>query len=589
MTIRASHFGPEVLLSAPRRSSGVPNASGTHVLFTVSTYSFETHKKTTELRVLDTKTNENTLLLSADAEAINWLDEDSFVWLQGGKAGTTDLYHGSLSSFSQGSDDSHYEVSSINAPAGNLKVAKLSDSEYAVVLSAQSDVKGELFNPEKADKPLSSGKLYTSLYVRHWDEYEGKEKNALWYGKLSKSEDGKQLKLSTLTNALKGTKLECPMKPFGSTDNFDLSSSGIVFVSKDPDLNPALNTKCNVYLLTVDSWTESVKAEPKRVTVEGFEGASTSPVFSPDELQVAFLSMRRNGYESDQNRIFVVGDLDSADLQASNETAVVASQAGWDRSPSSISWTADGKGILAIAEDVGHARLYLIAPGQYSPLSLTKAGSVGEFVPLQDAGRIFFSGSSLIDNSYYGIVEVRSKGPETISSTIWSHSNSSEGSKFGLKTKQVSSIWTPASNPKVTKKIHSWVLKPSNFDSSKRYPVAFLIHGGPQGAWGDSWSTRWNPAVFAEQGFIVVAPNITGSTGYGQAFTDAINRNWGGDPYGDLENVFDWVSENLQGADVDRAVALGASYGGYMINCKIPPESFKRKALAIDRRFINDS
>jgi dipeptidyl aminopeptidase/acylaminoacyl peptidase len=119
----------------------------------------------------------------------------------------------------------------------------------------------------------------------------------------------------------------------------------------------------------------------------------------------------------------------------------------------------------------------------------------------------------------------------------------------------------------VNKEVHSWVIRPSNFDDSKKYPVAYLIHGGPQGAWGDSWSTRWNPAVFAEQGFIVITPNITGSTGYGQAFTDAINKNWGGDPLVDIEKAFDWVGKHLPGADNDRAVALGASYGGYMMNC----------------------
>lgn len=107
---------------------------------------------------------------------------------------------------------------------------------------------------------------------------------------------------------------------------------------------------------------------------------------------------------------------------------------------------------------------------------------------------------------------------------------------------------------------------PSDFDEDKTYPVAYLIHGGPQGSWADSWSTRWNPAVFAEQGYIVIAPNPTGSTGYGQAFTDAIKCNWGGDPYEDIVNVFEWVSENLPQADNERAVALGASYGGYMVN-----------------------
>ena len=111
------------------------------------------------------------------------------------------------------------------------------------------------------------------------------------------------------------------------------------------------------------------------------------------------------------------------------------------------------------------------------------------------------------------------------------------------------------------------MVKPSFFKPGKKYPLAYLIHGGPQGAWNDQWSTRWNPAVFAEQGYIVITPNPTGSTGYGQEFTDAIRENWGGAPYEDLVRGFEYIESELgHFVDTTRAVALGASYGGYMMN-----------------------
>jgi len=109
-------------------------------------------------------------------------------------------------------------------------------------------------------------------------------------------------------------------------------------------------------------------------------------------------------------------------------------------------------------------------------------------------------------------------------------------------------------------------MKPSNFKSERKYPLAYIIHGGPQGAWGDQWSTRWNPAVFAEQGYVVITPNPTGSTGYGQGFTDAIRLEWGGKPYEDLVKGFKFIKENLDFVDTDKTVGLGASYGGYMMN-----------------------
>ncbi|KAM0700466.1 hypothetical protein Q7P35_012187 [Cladosporium inversicolor] len=573
MTIRASHFTPSVLLSAPRRSAGVPNASGSHVLFTTSTYSFDSHSKSNEFRLLDSQSGESTLLSEKAVDAVNWLgDGDEFVWLQSGSGedGGTEVWIGSLKEDGKGGEGS-YVAGRIAAEAGNLKVVKLpggDEREFAIVVSALASPDGELFDPKKVKETHSTGRLYTGLYVRHWDAYRGRERNALWYGTLSKNgkSEGGKYQLSALTNALKGTKLESPIEPFGGTDCFDISERGVIFVSKDPDLDPALNTKSNVYLLNVESWTQSAREKPKQVFIEEFEGASTAPVFSPDARSVAFLAMRRNGYESDQNRIFVVGDLDAVELKASQGHGVVAAQVGWDRSPSAIAWTVDGKGLLVTAEDVGRARLFLIQSGQKTPLPLTEEGSVGDAVPLGEPGKIFYTSSSLIDNSVFAIIQVSDEQADVSASTLWTHSNSGHGSKFGLKSKQVSSIWTPASNPKVTKEVHSWVIRPSNFDDSKKYPVAYLIHGGPQGAWGDSWSTRWNPAVFAEQGFIVVSPNITGSTGYGQAFTDAINKNWGGDPLGDIENAFAWVGKHLPEADNDRAVALGASYGGYMMN-----------------------
>jgi len=135
------------------------------------------------------------------------------------------------------------------------------------------------------------------------------------------------------------------------------------------------------------------------------------------------------------------------------------------------------------------------------------------------------------------------------------------GSKFGLSSEQVLEIhWDGA---REDTSIHAWVIRPSTFNPRERYPLAYLIHGGPQGAWEDAWSTRWNPAVFAEQGYVVICPNPTGSTGYGQDFTDAIRGQWGGLPYEDLVKGLDWIESNLNYVDMDRAVALGASYGKY--------------------------
>lgn len=163
----------------------------------------------------------------------------------------------------------------------------------------------------------------------------------------------------------------------------------------------------------------------------------------------------------------------------------------------------------------------------------------------------------MIDNSWYRLVDPNKPAVSKLIS-----SNTDNGAALGLSGRQLHSIQFQGAKSTV----QAWVIKPSTFDENKKYPLAYLIHGGPQGAWNNKWGTRWNPAVFAEQGFVVVAPNPTGSTGFGQAFTDAIQYNWGSLPYEDIANGFRYIEEKLPYVDTTKAVALGASYGGYMMN-----------------------
>lgn len=177
---------------------------------------------------------------------------------------------------------------------------------------------------------------------------------------------------------------------------------------------------------------------------------------------------------------------------------------------------------------------------------------------------MFISGSSLIDNSIYYVLSHKNTAQSAVSQRLIS-SNTKQGSTVNLSPHQVSEIWFEGAKGR---KIHALVIRPSSFPTAegaakpKQFPLAYLIHGGPQGAWLHSWSTRWNPAVFAEQGYVVVCPNPTGSTGYGQELTDDMQGQWGGLPYEDLVKGFEYVENELAYVDTSRAVALGASYGG---------------------------
>lgn len=539
----------------------MPNSDGSLALYTVSTYSFQSHKKTSKIKLLDIEKSQSSLLTNDEkASEPNWLGEgNELIWLKEAGKGVTQIIHADADNIG-----TEYVIGEVNGPASDVKLKNLGNGQVAITFSARARPDGSLYNPEEEVVKHSSERVYDSLFVRHWDKYETSNKNAIWYGLLQKSSGSNgRFKLSTLTNALKDTHLEAPITPFGGTDNFDISKIGIVFVAKDPSLNPATNTKSNLYFLWLRSFSSPSLSKLQKIEVEGLEGASTGPVFSPNGVGVAFLQMKKNGYESDKNRIIYLLDI----RQPSISIEPLKSNDGkglWDRSPTALTWSQDGKSLYLQAEDEGKGLLFHLNIPASSidivelPRPLTSSGYISDVRPLsENSSLLFVSGSNLVDNSYYTIID-----PSKPLEAKQISSNSKDGASFGLSKNQVSDIWYKSGDYKV----HAWVVKPSNFTEGKKYPLAFLIHGGPQGAWEDQWSTRWNPAVFAEQGYVVILPNPTGSTGYGQVFTDAIENQWGGRPYEDLVQGYSFIKDNLEYIDTSRSVALGASYGGYMIN-----------------------
>ena len=232
-------------------------------------------------------------------------------------------------------------------------------------------------------------------------------------------------------------------------------------------------------------------------------------------------------------------------------------------------FSADGSKLLAIAEDMGRVCLFELDLAEWlsrgsarvAHRKLTSSGSISDICRASYLSqKLFISSSTLTDSSVYYILDPADPDLAQIEvSSLAGH-----GGSFGLSQSQVSELWWRGANDRP---IHAWMVNPPLFQPGKRHPLAYLTHCGPHAAWADLGSTRWNPAVFAEQGYVVIAPNPTGSTGYGQAFTDAIQGSWGGLPYEDLVKGFEYIDSELADfVDTSRAVALGASYGGYMIN-----------------------
>ena len=552
------------MLSAPRRSPLQPNVDGTLGLYTVSTYSFESHTKTKEIRLFDLQTKRSTLLTNAEKTSEpHWLESEILYLKVGEEKGTTELLVASVDGTTK-----TYSVAVVPGTISDLKLKPIQPGRVAMVCTGKTTREGKLWNSEKETKRNHTGTLYDSTFVRHWDAYVDTTRNSLWYGVFTLDEEhgteanGRWV-LSELVNALADSELEAPIPPHGGDDGYDISTDSIVFVAQDPHLNPAFHTKCDFYHVAVPDFAVKPSAPPRIVQAKGFKGAASSPAISPDGKSAAFLQMVNDGYEADKNRVLLVQDL-GAESTAVELFASDDGRGAWDTSPSKIAWSADGLHLYLIAEHEGKGLLYDASLDavvrNLPPQMLTHSSHTSSVVPLS-TDKLLLAGDSLVDNSVWTVLEVA--GGFAVPTVI--SSNSDHGAAFGLSHRNVSEMWFTGAKGR---RVQAWVLKPSKAPAAgDKLPLAMLIHGGPQGAWADAWSTRWNLAVFAEQGYMVVAPNPTGSTSFGQAFTDAINNNWGGDPYEDVVACFEHVASTIgDEVDMDRAVALGASYGGYMVN-----------------------
>lgn len=540
-------------------------------MYTQTTYSFEFHSKTNEIRVLDIATGRSALVTN-DAGSSNpqWLgDGDQLVWLKTKTNGNTAFIIGDAREA-----DKTYTAGTVPGPVSDLKVTVIEPGKIGFAVTGKANPDGSLFNPHDAKKPLSSGRLYTSLFVRHWDTWIEPQRNTIWYGLLQQApltpanRHAGKYSVSGLTNLIAVSDLsgvESPIPPMGGAGDFDISPSAIVFVAKDPGRSPALHTSCSCYYSPMLSWTSMSASVPqaKAYKVQSLKGAMSSPVLSSDGSSIALLTMREDGYESDKNRILYVPNPWNGEMIEVFQSA--DGNGLWELSPSAVSFAHDDKSLLVQVEEKGRGVLYQLPLEnirQATPDSLKKlthSGCVTEVHPAAaKSPKLLVSSNSLVDSSLWTLIDPNSPEDVQVVSSI-----GREGAAFGLSPSQVDEIWFKGAEDHP---VHAWVVKPSNFNPKEKYPLAYLLHGGPQGAWLDQWSTRWNPAVFAEQGYVVVTPNPRGSTSYGQPFTDAIRNSWGGLPYEDLVKGFEYIENNLDYVDTNRAVALGASYGGYMVN-----------------------
>jgi dipeptidyl aminopeptidase/acylaminoacyl peptidase len=439
--------------------------------------------------------------------------------------------------------------------------------EFSELPFAESDKKNKE-KMEAAEKNPVKARVFTKLFYRHWDEYVEDKRQHLFVCDA----DG-----SDIRDVTPGDRDAYPTSStFSSGVDFTFTPDGkhLVFTAVPPK-NEAWSTNYELCRVGINN------RSPKWATLTtNNKAADSGPQFSPDGKKLAYRAQKTPGYEADKWDILVVdvkpdGTFDGKPQNLTMSRDISANEFAWSAS-SLIVFIADDNGATSLyhcSEDgCGDGIQVLIAPntlvgagppkqgGQYSSLSSTKDGRAWAY-SLARLNRPAEVGTALYINQ---------PGKALESELNISHANDALLAQLNLPKPE--SVEVPVEGGV---RMQMWLLKPPGFDAAKKWPVVYLVHGGPQGAWQDGWSYRWNPELWAAQGYVVAMPNPRGSTGFGQKFVDEISGDWGGKCYRDLMAGVDYV-EKLPYVDKDRMAAAGASFGGYMMDWFAVNEAAKR-------------
>jgi len=417
---------------------------------------------------------------------------------------------------------------------GNLLMAR-DGKQIAYTMEVFPDGKTVQDTKSRLDeraKSKATGQVYESLFVRHWDTWEDGRRSHLFV---------KPAVGGDAVDVMKGMDADTPSQPFGGPEEiaFTPDGKGIVFAAKDVGRTEAWSTDFDLYYAPVDG-----SAAPQGLTDDN-QAWDTCPAFAPDGKTLAYLAMSRPGYESDQFQT-VLRDWPNGPKRILTPA--------WDRSASSIAWSADGRSIYAVAANVGQDSLFSIDVKSGKVQTIVKEGTVHTIGAAKD--RIIYSLSTM--RSPAELYSVQDDGTNVRKLT---DINKEKVAAARMGDDEQFSF--PGWNKET---VYVYVVKPVDFEPGKKYPVAFLIHGGPQGSFGNIFHYRWNPQAYAGAGYAVVMVDFHGSTGYGQAFCDSICGDWGGKPLVDLQKGLAAALERYPWMDGDRVGALGASFGGYMVN-----------------------
>ncbi|KAJ1895888.1 dipeptidylpeptidase [Kickxella alabastrina] len=512
-----------------------PNKRG--ALFITSYYTPDSNKSASYLSYLDIDSGSITRLTD-DRPGTTlsnpiWFDDTSFGFLRRGA-----LYRQNLSP--DAVPDLLYDP-----PMPITKVAYSANKGLITFVASvypNSTLKESAMLKRTEDNRTDSAMVFDNLWARHWNEWMSVEKPNVFSLPL-KHQSETEWNLDTEIN-LTTVLPRCP-DPLTrwSIDDYTLSPTGdnVAFVTRPPFDNMTWSTNVDIYLVST-----SGNSKPRLLTAH-IDGMSSSPVFSSDGRRLAWLQMETPGCESDINRIYVHNI-------AARETIAISYD--WDLSPSSLVWSKDDKTIYTVTSTQGRNIIFSVDVATGKRKELTLVGSAWGLRPIDEQNMLFVH-STQDQPADIHLLNTYSRRTKQLTYV----------NKEALKDLKLCVPEDFLFNGAHGDKVHGWLLRPYDFDQRKKYPLALLIHGGPQQASIQSFShSQWNPNMYSNAGFVTVVINFHGSPGYSKNFTDSIRHKWGDLPYVDLMRGIDFVTSKYKFVDSTRMAALGGSYGGYMVN-----------------------
>lgn len=560
-------FTFEDMMKLKRVGAPVPSPDGKWVVFDAVDVDLEANTKISHLwivpaaggdarRLNQTPNHEERPRFSPDGKRLIWTSKAT---------DPTQIWMSNFTPESGGLDGQPHQVTNISTGADGGIWSP--DGKNIVFVSAvYPDAKDDAENrkrDEELGKSKVKAKIFTKLLYRHWASYTEFKRSHLFVvsadanasvgrdsvepNAAATSPSGSTESRPTNTQPRDLTPGDHDVPPFnlGGQDMYAISPDGqeLAYTSNIDEVE-ATRTNNEIFIVPMGG----PAAAGKRISTS--PGNDNTPAYSPDGNHIAWRSMARAGFEADKESLIIY----QRELgQSRNLTGA------FDRSAGSFVWAPDSKTIFFTAEDMGEAPIWSQALDAKEPKQIARLHA-DDLAFSKDGSSLFFSRVSIAAPGEIAALNITPQGVGSQPASV-THMNDALLLQIEMPPMEPFTFKGVANEG-----VQGFLIKPPGFDPKKKYPLKFLIHGGPQGSWGNSWSYRWNGELFAANGYVVVMINFHGSTGYGQKFTDSISGDWGGKPYEDLMKGLDYVEKTYPFIDKNREAALGASYGGYMAN-----------------------